>query len=435
MNIKTNKKGSAWIGILLLLAFVATLGLALLADSILTIAQSTRASQLLVAQALCDAGIEKAIWELNDDSGYSGETDINLETGIIDIAVAGTSETKDVYVTSYVPVTENKVDARVKRTVRAKLTAENNEAGFAFHYGIQVGESGLSMSNNSQVIGNVYSGGSISGGNGAYIRGDVYVSATGGSIDNVRVGCPASLGGTCPIAGDAHVDNINYCYIYGDAFYQNIDNTTVLGTEFPGSETPPSIDLPIDATTIDLWKSWAATGGTYSGNYTQSANGVTVEMGPYKIDGDMTITNSSILELTGVLWVTGNVTFSNLAEIKLDPSFGPNSGMIIVDGTITTQNNVEFSGSGDDASYIMLLSTSSVDPAINVYNNSSSVVYYAANGHIDVWNNARIKSLTAEGINLRNGAIVEYDTGLASSNFSAGPGGAWVLKEWQIIYE
>lgn len=439
MNRKIEKKGSAWIGVLLLLTFVTTLGLALLADSILTIAQSTRASQLIVAQALCDAGVEKAIWELNNDSNYSGDTDVDLETGVIDIAVSGTSDTKNVLVTAYVP---NKTESRQQRTVRAKLTADNNEAGFAFHYGIQVGESGLEMSNNAKVVGNVYSGGSIDGGTKAGFFGDVYISGDGNYLDQIEVGCDAAdddgLGlatEVCPIDGNAHVFSIIDSYIHGDAYYNSISNTTIEGTSYPGSESPPSIDLPIPDTDIDLWKSWAANGGTYNGNYTLSGTGVEATLGPKKIDGNLTITNLSTLNLGGVLWVTGNMVFSQNAIIELDPSFGPNSGMIIVDGTITTENNVAIQGSGDPASYLLLLSTSSADPAVDVANNSDSVVYYAANGYIDVANNARIRSITAKGLRLKNGAIVEYDTGLANSNFSAGPGGSWVLKEWQIVYE
>lgn len=430
MIIKS-KKGNAWVGILLLLAFLTTLGVALVTDSVSTISQSKRSAQTLSAQSLCDAGIEKTIWELNNNSGYIGEEDFVMPTGVVDIEVSGDLESKNALITAYVP---NKDNPKVQRTVRAKIDAESREDSFSFHYGIQVGETGIEMSNNSKVIGSVYSGGNISGGNGAYIMGDVYISKLNGLINNVRVGCPLSLGYSCPIAGDAHVYNINDSYIYGDAFYTQIARSTVLGTSNPGTPAPPSQSLPIQDSVIDTWKSWATDGGTYNGNYTLSSNGVTTELGPYKINGDLTITNGSILNLTGILYVTGNVTLSNNAHVNLDSSFGSNSGMIIADGQVNTENNVVMSGSGDSSSYIMILSTSSADPAINVSNNSSSVVYYTNNGYIDVANNAHIRSLTGKGIRLKNGAIVEYDTGLADSNFSAGPGGAWELKEWQVIH-
>ncbi len=70
-NSKRTKSGNAWVGILLLMSFLITLGVALVSDAAITIAQSKRASQVLVAQALCDAGIEKALFKLNQSGGSS----------------------------------------------------------------------------------------------------------------------------------------------------------------------------------------------------------------------------------------------------------------------------------------------------------------------------------------------------------------------------
>ncbi len=425
-----NKKGNAWVGVLILMAFLAMLATSLVVESVNTIIQSKRSAQVLAAQALCDAGIDKTIWGLNNNSNYIGETGFSMPTGSLDISISGSGNERIATITSYVP----EINPKVKRTVRARIEAEDRESGFSFRYGIQVGETGISMSNNSKVVGNVYSGGSISGGNGAYIMGDVYISGIGKSINNVRVGCPVSVGYNCPINGNAHVNTISNSYIYGNAYYNSISNTTVLGKSHPGSSPPNPIDLPLANTKIEQWKSWAEDGGTYTGDYLIDGLSDSRTLGPYKINGNLTVTNSSTLTLTGVLYVTGNITFSNLSKIKIDPSFGSKSGIIISDGKITTGNNVVISGSGHTNSYIMILSTSGVDPAINVSNNSASAVYYANRGYIDVANNARIKSLTGRGIRLKNGAVVEYDTGLANSNFSAGPGGSWSLKEWQVIH-
>jgi hypothetical protein len=434
------KKGNAWVGILILLTFIASLSAALVLESVNTINQSKRSAQVLSAQALCDAGIEKTIWELNNDSGYIGEENFQLPTGEIDISVSGDFENKTALVTAYIP---NEVNAKTTRTVRATFTAENNESGFSFHYGIQVGESGIDMSNNAKVAGNVYSGGSISAGNGATVFGDVYISDPSGVIDNLDIGCVESddddLGpngtdlGMCPTDGDARAHYITKSYIMGDAYYQNISSTTVLGNSYPNTPPPDPVDLPISDLTIEQWKSWAEDGGTYEGNYVLSGNGVTADLGPIKINGDMVITNNSTLTMTGVIYVTGDIDFDNNATIKLDSSFGANSGMIIADGPIDTSNNVTIQGSGDPNSYVMALSN---DPgtAIVVSNNSDAVVYYAGNGTIDVSNNARIRSLSAKMIKLSNGAEVIYETGLANANFSAGPGGSWRVKEWQVIH-
>ncbi len=48
--------------------------------------------------------------------------------------------------------------------------------GTSFNYGVQIGSGGLEMNENSEIIGNIYSNGSISGNNGSKISGDVMVA-------------------------------------------------------------------------------------------------------------------------------------------------------------------------------------------------------------------------------------------------------------------
>lgn len=425
------KKGNAWVGIMVLLVFMITVGLALVTDVIGTITQSKKAEQVIVAQALCDAGIEKAIWKLNQTGGsYGGENDLNLNTGIIDIAVSNiNSETRIVEATAYVP---SKAVTKITRKVRAKIMAEFNDTNISFHYGVQVGELGVTMSNNSKVLGNVYTDGSIIAGNGAEITGDAYVSGAANKIQNLIVG------------NDAHAHTIEDSSIGRDAYYTVLSKSSVGRTKYPDSTDPSPIGLPLAQSTIDQWESWAEAGGTFIGNKTIT-DGATETLGPLKIDGDLTVTNGATLTMSGLLWVTGNVYFSNNAIIKLIPAFGASSSMIVADsptnkalyGKVIISNNVSVQGSGTPKSYIMIASTNTgstiADPAINAANNSTAVVYYTLSGMIEVANNAHLKALSGGGLHLSNGAIVEYDSGLVSADFSGGPGGSWQLKEWQIV--
>jgi hypothetical protein len=435
------KPGNAWIGIILLLTFLVTLGIALVSDAVVTIAQSKKATQTLVAQSLCDAGIEKAVFKLNDSGGsYAGEDDLDMETGLIDITVTNIdSENKNIVVTAYVPDKTNPIQ---QRTVRAKVTAEANESAVAFNYGVQVGSAGVTMSNNAILSGNLYASGNLSCQNNAQITGDAFLSRN-------LAGNYGSMNG-CRVNGNAEANNITNSTITGWGKYV----TSKAGSTAAGGLTQisqnqldldvPYVGLPLSQNTIDSWKTWAAEGGTYSGNYT--VDGSTQTLGPKKIDGNLTVTNGGTLTITGVLWVTGNLNFSNNAIIKLAPSFGPNSGMIVVDsptdpdayGKVNVSNNVSIQGSGNASSYIMILSTNTGDTtanqAINVGNNSTAVVYYATVGMVEVSNNARLRAVSGGGLYLSNGAQVQYDSGMASTNFSGGPGGSWEVSEWQIIH-
>lgn len=432
------KRGNAWVGILILLVFVISLGLALMTEVMNTIIQSKRQEKILVAQTLCDAGIEKAFWKLNKTGGfYNGENGIDrisLATGDLDIFVTPIDpENKEILATAYVP--SYTARDKVTRKVRARVRAQRNESGASFHYGVQVGGLGVIMSNNSKIIGNLYSDGNLSGGNGSEITGDAFVANNGNKIEGVKIGT------------DARAHSIIDALIGRDAYYYSnstLQNSTVLGTKYPGSPNPPSIGLPLSQSTIDSWETWAAAGGEINsyilGTY------ATGTLGPKKINGDLILNTGATLNLTGALWVTGNIFFASNSVINLSSAYGPNSGMIIADspidkvnyGKIEISSNVSINGSGNPSSYIMMISTNHgstiASPAIKAGNNSDAVVYYTTSGYIEVQNNAKLRAVSGGGLHLSNGAIVEYDSGLANANFSGGPGGSWQITEWQIVY-
>ncbi|MCK5475960.1 MAG: hypothetical protein KAI71_05275 [Candidatus Pacebacteria bacterium] len=70
-----------------------------------------------------------------------------------------------------------------QRKVKTEITM--NVDGIGFHYGVQVGEGGLTMANNSEIDGNLYSNGNVVGSSNSSskINGDVSV-ATGMSLDH-----------------------------------------------------------------------------------------------------------------------------------------------------------------------------------------------------------------------------------------------------------
>ena len=79
----------------------------------------------------------------------------------------------------------------------------------------------------------------------------------------------------------------------------------------------------------------------------------------------------------------------------------------------------------------MALSTSTSTSAITLSNNGGAVILYAANGTVNLGNNAGAKALNGKQINLSNNAVVIYDSGLANANFVNGPSGGWSISSWQ----
>lgn len=226
----------------------------------------------------------------------------------------------------------------------------------------------------------------------------------------------------------AKAHRIENADIDGDAYYQEISGTTVDGTSYPNSPDPGPANMPISDGQIVEWQETAEAGGVTTGNVTHT-NGCVVSLGPTKIVGNVSISNNCVVTITGEVYVTGDLTISNNVTVKLSSSYGASAGVIVVDGKADVNNNVIFQNSGTAGSYILVLSTNasidSADPAIDLQNNGSAAIFYAANGMIKISNNASVKEVTAFKVYLENGASVRYESGLANVNFSSGPGGSW----------
>jgi len=156
-----------------------------------------------ISQNLAEAGIQKAVWCLNQTDGancggsyggnYSGETDLIFSNGILDITVSAIdSTTKLIESSAYYP---NKTVVISKSTIRSKAVTSSEKASFS--YGLQVGQGGVEMGSNVTINGSVYSHGDIKGSSGVTITGDAYVA-----------------GGTALLADQSH-DTYNNDFIFG----------------------------------------------------------------------------------------------------------------------------------------------------------------------------------------------------------------------------
>ncbi len=226
----------------------------------------------------------------------------------------------------------------------------------------------------------------------------------------------------------------------GSAHANQFVNTTVHGTLCPNQycivDNLSQQPLPISDGVIEDWKNAAEAGGVLTGDYNMSGT-QTASLGPKKIVGDMTLSNQSLLTLTGTVWVTGNVYVSNTSRIKLDSGYGSSSGLMVSDGVYTISNQTGFEGSGAQGSYIMLLTARDAKTEISIYasNPSVGVVYYAGKSQIQFSNFSNAKEATAWGITMSNNTVINYELGLANIFFSSGPGGGWSVESgsWREV--
>ena len=156
-------------------------------------------------------------------------------------------------------------------------------------------------------------------------------------------------------------------------------------------------------------------------------------MGPHKIDGNLSMSVSSILSMTGTIWVTGDLTISQSSILELDNAYGNLSGAIIVDGLTDLSQTGKARGSGTEGSYLVIVSTNSGNPAIAINNSFEADILFALNGWVTVKNSTNIREITGYGIHIKNHAGLVYEVGLADTSFTTGPGGSWTVTNWREI--
>jgi hypothetical protein len=416
-------KGYTIILNVLFLAIISTLIVAGVVNPLLSHHSTANAFiQSKKAFLLSGSAANEALYRLKTNKTIGASTPITLSSSTATITVTTTATGKDIVVTA--PGNE------YQRNIKIGLTLGN---GISFHYGIQGGQGGFILQNTSSITGNVFSAGSITGSNNI-IRGDVISAGAAGLISGIHA------------TGTAFAHTIDDSTIDKDAYYTNITNTTVGRTSYPGSPDQDMVDLPISDAQIAEWEDFADDGGVVtctSGKYVINSN---TTIGPKKIPCNLEIKGVGIVvTIAGPIWVTGNIDLQNSPTIKISSALGNQNVAIIADNPsnrltssiITLGQSSSFEGSGSAGSYVFMISQNNASElgnateAIVVGQSSNALVAYASHGLISLSQSVGLKEVTAYKIILKNSANVTYDTGLASSLFSAGPGGGYNQLEWR----
>ncbi len=311
------------------------------------------------------------------------------------------------------------VSARQRKSEIVLTTGD----GVSFSYGIQSGVGGFVIGN-AVVNGNVYSNGNITGANGATITGSAFAAGATGVIDNIDVG----QGGI----GDIKAHTVNDSTAAGNLYCQvGSNNNKSCNTSQADPEIAP---MPITEEMINKWKADAELGGIFTGNMIISEQ---TSLGPKKITGNLSIEADVVI--TGTVYVTGNITTNNGAEVSLSSSYGALGGIIVADGRVTLSNNVKFFGSGTAGTYILLVTTSACPTdcsglnALEILNNVGAILVNAQNGTVHLNNNVTLNEVVGNTIIVDNSAVINYLSGLANQNFSSGPSGGWNIDSWKEV--
>jgi len=357
-----------------------------------------------------EAGIEDALLRLKKgmkrDSSYS----FTVENATVEINIS------DVIAWARtITATGNAANRFRKVQVVYELSA------FApgFYYGAQVGEGGLLMEGKSEVVGNVFS------------NGNVHLNHPNSEVTETIIvaGAGKELFGKGKVRNSAYVDVCRDVEVEGMLFANTVSGCSYGSLEILEPLIDP-IPLPIDDSEIEKWKNDAADGGTI-GSYSRSSG--THYLGPVKIDGNLIIDGAELI-ITGTIWVTGNITIRNPStRVRLSPSYESSSGVIIGNGLIILREGSVSSGSGSPGSYLMYISTSSANPAINIQQDTKADILYSNTGWVKIEQASNMRSVNAYGVHVANNTGLIYEIGLANSFFTSGPGAGWTVTSWREI--
>ncbi len=411
----------------------------------------------LESRAVSESGIEDGVYRVITGKQLSSSETLAVGNGTTTITLTTTGTQKVIR-------SEGK-RGTYQRNLETKLDIDT--VGTSFIYGVQIGDGGIELSNTAQIIGSVYSNGSILGENSPVITGDAFAASTSrievvtvngnaraNLIRNNTVGKNASSTTDLDnviVSFDAHANNLIASTINRDAYFMTKDGaTTILGAQFPGTPPPanlPSLPMPISDAQLDQWEVEASLGGVHTSPCPYVLTSGTTNLGPKKIACDMDIKNTAVVNLQGTLWVAGNLTIQNSAIVQLDPLYGQQSGFIIVDdpanrsagSILDVKNSAQILGSGTPGSYVMLVSRNNSaeigggTDAVEVQNTSSAPIYYVPHGSIEIHNSANLKEVTAYKLEIRNSATVTYESGLTNVQFTTGPTGGYNVIHWKEV--
>jgi len=272
----------------------------------------------------------------------------------------------------------------------------------------------------------------------AYIEiytGGITATISGDGYDYLRIGTTG---------GDAWAHTVNSTNTYGLIYCQagTMNNGKICDTS---RQDPSPQAFPVSDNDLQIWKDEAVAGGTITGNYSVGWAGAT--LGPKKITGNLTVSGGGTLTVTGTLWVQGNITVTGGGKVRLAPSYGANSGVILQSGTSDVQGYISisgagmFSGSGEVGSYPMVVTTS-VCPAhsscggnnaISMSGGAGAVILNAQNGTLLMSGGTSARTMTAYKTIVTGGGVVNYEAGLVNLNFSSGPSGGFDINGWTEI--
>jgi hypothetical protein len=392
-----------------------------------------------LAQFGADAGADKAMKQINEDSTWTGtgsevvlQDDSTAKITYEAVVSDQSSQRKLLTVTgrSYRSSSSASPESFIKIIVDVKGVQSQS-------FSIITGVGGLELYNNSKVLGgDVFVNGSITMANSAQIG----LETSPIDLQVAHQNCPSPPDSTYPklcASGEngQPISISNPAHIYGDVRANNQVSTD--GLSNPGlTASSGVVPQPLPPHDRDAQK--AAASNELTGSEASCSGGSSITWpANLKITGNVSLSNSCDVTILGDVWITGNLTMSNTTEIIVSDTLGATRPNIMVDGQSTSISNsgeIVSNNQNTGAQLISYWSNSSCSPdcsdvtGIDLYNsrntatislnNSASgphTIFYAKWSKVQISNSGQIGALVGQTITLSNSSAVTFGSSVGSS--------------------
>lgn len=435
-----NNSGSILVSIIIVLPFFIAIYAAYMNFAVSGFRVARQDQFKTLAQFGADAGIDKAMEQLNADSSWNGSSG--------QITLQNDSTAKVTYETTVTDTgSQNKTlisTGRSYRTASSTTPASTIQIIVSVKgiksqsFSIVTGVGGLSLINSAKVLGgDVFVNGTISLSNTAQIGLDL-------SPVNLQVAhqsCPNPPDSTYPrlcASGEngQPISISNSAHIYGNVKANN--QISSAGMSSPGltagsgvSVQPlPSHDRAAQkAAVINNLTGSAASCNSNGGNVTWPAK--------VKISGNVAISKSCTVTIMGDAWITGTLTLSNQGTLKVDSSLGTTRPNIMIDGQNNTFGNsatIASNSQNTGPQIITYWSSASCSPdcsdvtgtdlansrnttTISLNNSASGpqTIFYSRWTKVQVSNSGQIGALVGQTVAMNNTGTITFGSSVGTS--------------------
>ncbi len=379
-----------------------------------------KTSHSFEALSLAEAGVERAIWELNygDISGWEGDSSLRTMP-LPDFQSSEGKVMGDIEIRIENPEGDNPVieatgrityegSKTISRTARVVLKRDGPPPIFDFAI---FGDEGVEMSSNAQTDSYDSREGEY-GGTNVNENGNVGTNAT-------HYGC-ISLNANARIYGDAYSGPQSD----PDAVIITRSNAFISGEKrsLPQPKAFPSVLAPSGLP----YKGYYSLGSNKQDTISQSG-----EYSSFRLSSNSTV----IISADVTLYVTGDFSLSSNSRLEIAEGV---TATIYIGGTFTQRSNSQINNLSKDPAKLLILGTDSLSPQIEWKSNSQFWgAVYVPGSSVDFRSNSDFHgAVIAKSLTINSNARIHYDEALASVNIEVEEDDfPFAVKSWQQKFE